>query len=381
MAYPVWQVNGLMVNGPVFINGEIQVSKQELVKDIPVPNSLGGITDFPTRKTLSEFCDKIFEDTQKQVEFGITYLKKNRPQLFFQTLLTMDRIQHFLWRYCDEQDPTYPGETEYKGVIERFYIYIDEVIGMFLDSIEPETLLVVVSDHGHGMRCTHCFNINEYFRKKGYLVSEAEGKIFSKQLIVEKLKNSVLQFLNKHDMEDYIQVIAKFIPNAKSLKKGRHITNNSKNMIYASDFTGTNPFGGICLNKDLIDNYDEFMESLIRELKLIEYNGEPVFNWIKCREDMFNGKFVERFPEILFGMNPKLGINWALHTDLFTINPTHKKISGGHRENGVLFLSNLTKDRVDLSGLEMKNLFPTLLDFFGITYSNKCNGKSFLKLD
>jgi len=242
-------------------------------------------------------------------------------------------------------------------------------------------LLVVVSDHGHGMRCTHCFNINEYFRRKGYLTSEAEGKIFSKQLIVEKLKNFVLQFLNRHDMEDYIQVIAKFIPNAKRLKKGRYITDNSKNMVYASDFTGTNPFGGLCFNKDLIGNYEGFRESLVRELGLIKYNGTPVFNWIKCREDMFSGKFVERFPEILFEMNPKLGINWALHTDLFTINPTHKKISGGHKENGVLILNNLTKDQVDLSGLEMKNLFPTLLDFFGITYSNKCNGKSFLNLE
>lgn len=380
MAYPVWPVNGLMVNGPVFIDGEVQVSEPKLVTDIQVPNSLGGITDFPTRKTLSEFCGKTFEDTQEQAEFGIAFLKKHRPQFFFQTVLTMDRIQHFLWRYCDELDPTYPGENEYKGVIERFYIYIDKIIGMFLDSIDPETLLVVVSDHGHGMRCTHCFNINEYFRKKGYLTSEAEGKIFSKQLIVEKLKNFVLQFLNKYDMEDYIQVIAKFIPNAKHLKKGRHITDNSKNMVYASDFTGTSPFGGLCLNKDLIGNYDEFRENLIGELVLLKYNGTPVFNWIKCREDLFSGKFVERFPDVLFEMNSSLGINWALHTDLFTINPTHKKISGGHKENGVLLSNNLTKDHIDLSGLEMKNLFPTVLDFFGISYHDKCNGSSFLRL-
>ena len=164
MAYPVWPVNGLMVNGPVFINGEIQVSNPELVKDIPVPSSLGGITDFPTKKSLGDFCDRIFKETREQMEFGLALLERNHPQFFFQTFLTMDRIQHFLWRYCDKEDPTYPGKNIYERKIEDFYIFIDKVIGKFIDVIDSDTQLVVISDHGHGMRCTHCFNINEYFR-------------------------------------------------------------------------------------------------------------------------------------------------------------------------------------------------------------------------
>ncbi len=380
MAYPVWPVNGLMVNGPVFISGEIQVSNPELVRGIPVPISLGGIVDFPNKRTLGDFCDKIFKDTKEQMEFGLALLERNHPQLFFQTFLTMDRIQHFLWRYCDKKDPTYPGETAYERAIEDFYIYTDEVIGKFFDVIDSSTLLVVISDHGHGMRCTHCFNINEYLRRKGYLISSADNKAFSKKLIIEKMKNWLLQFLNDHNLEDYIQVIAKFVPNAKRLKKGKHLTDNSNNKVYVSDFTGVNPFGGICLNKPLIDNYEEFRKELVKELEAIEYDGRPVFNWINYREDIFSGRFIERFPEILFEMNSRLGINWNLHTELFTVNPTHKKISGGHRENGVLFMNEITDRQVDLNELNMMNLFPTLVDFFRIAYHDKCKGNSFLRL-
>jgi predicted AlkP superfamily phosphohydrolase/phosphomutase len=379
MAYPVWPVNGLMVNGPVFISGEIQLSNPELVQGVPVPKSLGGITDFPNKKNLGEFCDKIFKDTKEQMDFGIALFERNRPRFFFQTFLTMDRIQHFLWRYCDKNDPTYPGKNIYEKMIEDFYVYTDKIIGKFFDVIDSDTRLVIISDHGHGMRCTHCFNLNEYFRRKGYLLSSAGGKFINKRLIIEKMKNWLLQFLNKHDLEDYIQVIAQFVPNAKELKKGKHITDNSKNKVYVSDFTGTNPFGGICLNKTLIDNYEEFRKTLAKELGAIEYDGKPVFNWIKYREDLFNGEFIERFPDILFEMNPCLGINWNLHTDLFTVNPTHKKISGGHKEYGVLFTNKITAEHINLNRLNMVNLFPTLLDYFGIEYRDKCKGNSFFE--
>lgn len=381
LAYPVWPVNGLMVNGPVFIKGEIMTSNYELIKGIPVPNSLGGIVDFPSKKALNEFYHKTLKDTEKQAEFGLMLLQRNHPQFFFQVILTLDRIQHFFWRYCDKEDPTYPGENAHKRVIEDFYIFIDKIIGKFLNAIDLDTQLIVISDHGHGMRCTHCFNINEYFRRKGYLKSHAEGRNFSKQIIMEKTKNWLLQFLNDHDLEDYISDIAKFLPNAKAIKTGKHITDNSKNMVYASDFTGRNPFGGICLNEALINDYEEFKKKLVIELKDIKYKKKPVYNWVKYREHVFKGKFVKQFPEILFEMDPHLGISWDLHTDLFTINPTHKKISGGHRENGIIVMNDSADKHVTFNKLNMVNLFPTVLDFFGIAYRDKCNGSSFFRID
>ncbi len=380
MAYPVWSVNGLMVNGPVFINGDVEISDPTIVGDISVPDSLGGITAFATKKTLKPFVKKIFSDTKEQVDFGLSLLKQYKPNLFFQTFLTMDRIQHFLWRYCDPKDPTYPGENEFKNSIENYYIRMDKIIGKYIDILEHGDKLMIISDHGHGMRCTHCFNINEFLRDQGYLKSSAEGSIISSKLIIEKLKTSVLNFLHKYNLEDYMSIIAKLVPNAKNLKDGKHITNNKQNKAYASNFTGTNPFGGICINKDLVKNYEQTRNEIIEKLKNIKDRDIAVFQWVLKREEMFKGEYTERYPDIIFSMNYKYGVSWNLHTKYFTENPTHKKISGGHKEHGI-FLSNIpSQNIVNEDQVNITNFFSTVLNCFNIDPSKFSSAKSFLDI-
>ncbi|BHH84241.1 alkaline phosphatase family protein [Desulforhopalus sp. 52FAK] len=379
MAYPVWQVNGTMVNGPVFIDGNIEVSDPSWTVGIKIPQSLGGIVDFPTRDTMGDFVEKTFADTTEQADFGLELLRKNKPDFYFQTFLTMDRIQHFLWRYCDPDDPTFPGPNPHQDSIRDFYIFIDKIIGEFLKELEPDDKLIVISDHGHGMRCTHCFNVNEFLRKHGYVHSVAEGKIFSKQLIIEKMKNGVLNFMNAHNLEDYISKIAKFIPNANKIKKGKHITKNTNNEAYASDFAGTNPFGGVCINKKLVDDFHKTRSEVMELLSSAEANGEPLFEWIVEREEMFGGEYLDRLPDILFCLKSKYGVNWNLHTKEITVNPTHKKISGGHKEYGVFF-SNITKEHFEAEKeIKMANFFSTVLDIFGVSNEGTSKSKSFLR--
>lgn len=378
MAYPVWPVNGVMVNGPVFINGNIQVSNKSWTSGIKIPSSLGGIVDFPTKKNLDLFIKKTFADTSEQADFGCQIWKSNNPDFYFQTFLTMDRIQHFLWRYCDPNDPTYPGATRYKSTIKQFYQFIDQIIARFWNGLSPGDHLIVLSDHGHGMRCTHCFNINEFLRKHGFVRSVAEGKLFNIQLLIEKSKNGILNFMYDHDLEDHISKLAKLLPNAKKIKKGHHITKESENIAFASDFTGTNPFGGICINKNMVTDYNETRNKLLLLLSSIKIDGANLFKWITEREKLFGGKYLNRLPDILFCLNSQYGVSWNLHTKEITINPTHKKISGGHKEFGVLF-STITKDKfIDDQHINMYNFFSTLLSLFGLENQAHPQRESFI---
>lgn len=58
MAYPVWEVNGVMVNGPSFITGPIQTSNDSYTNKIDIPRSIGGIEDLPSRSTIKPFTTK-----------------------------------------------------------------------------------------------------------------------------------------------------------------------------------------------------------------------------------------------------------------------------------------------------------------------------------
>ncbi len=377
MAYPVWGVNGVMVNGPSFITGPIQTSDKSYTDCTTIPSSIGGIEDLPSRSTIKPFYDKTVSDTEEQAEFGLDLLRKKSPGFFFQTFLTTDRLQHHLWRYCDKTDPTYPGRNEVETGVVDFFSLIDDIVGQFVAELNENDTLLIMSDHGHGMRCTHCFNLNELLRRKGYLKSAAGKSKFNKKILLEKLKNKVLQFMNKHDLEEYMHKIAKFVPNAKALKKGSHITNYDGSMAYASDFAGTNPFGGICINKEHVDDYDTFREQLMTELQECKYEGKPVFTWMKHREDLYQGKHIDRYPDILFEMVPQLGSGMSMHTDLFTVNPTHKKVSGGHKKNGIFFSNQLEKWDIDKKACKITNMFETLISLYGLSDNSKTT-KSFL---
>ena len=206
---------------------------------------------------------------------------------------------------------------------------------------------------------------------------DLNSRLDNARAFIEVMKNKVLKFMNDHNLEDYISVIAKFVPNAKALKKGSHITNYKDSMAYGSDFAGTNPFGGICINKEHVEDYEEFRDKLIHELGEIEHEGKKIFTWIKKREDLYNGELIDRYPDILYEMLPKYGSGFSLHSDLITINPTHKKISGGHKKNGVFFINRNNDWVIDKKECKITNMFETLLSLYGLT-GNSETTKSFL---
>ncbi len=376
MAYPVWDVKGVMVNGPVFIDGKIQTSNSKYLNGISIPNSIGGIVDLPSRKNIEQFFISTIEDTEEQAKFGLELLKSNNSKLFFQTFLTTDRIQHHLWRYTDKSDPTYPGKTKMDNSIQTFFTKIDDVIGDFNSQLSSDDLLIIMSDHGHGMRCTHTFNLNEYFRQENLLFSNKSTRPKLRTILVEKLKNFVLSFMMKHDLEDYMHVVARFVPNAKKLKKGEHLTKSSNTLVKASSFAGVNPFGGIDINiNDSID-YEEIRDLVINKLSPIKFNNKNVFKWIKRREEIYNGKEISKYPDLLFEMIPELGTGMSMYSGFFSENPTHGKVSGGHKQNGV-FIINRDDIDIDMNICKVENFYASILSQFGIN-NNSPDKKSFL---
>ncbi len=376
MAYPVWDVNGVMISGPVFIDGDIQVSDKNYIDDIPIPSSIGGIVDLPNKKNIESFFESTLRDTEHQAELGLKLLDKMDNGLFFQTFLTTDRIQHHLWRYTDENDPTYPGDGKMKNSIKEFFSSIDSIIDKFNELLNPDDMLLIMSDHGHGMRCTHTLNLNEFFRKENLLYNDKTNSPKLRAILLEKFKNTVLSFMRKSDLEDYMHVVAKFVPNAKKLKKGEHLTKSSNTMVKASSFAGVNPFGGIDINKEKVSDYEKMRDLVIDKLLSIEFQGKNAFKWIKRREEIYSGCKLEKYPDLLFEMIPELGTGMSMYSGMFTENPTHGKVSGGHKQNGV-FIVNRNDINISQNDCIMENYYSSILSQFNIK-DDVSTGTSFL---
>lgn len=345
LVYPSWPVNGMMLTGPVFEGGDISTWPESLKDERPMPY-MGGFVDFPDVSELPAFLEKTLRVTREQVDLGLDLYRENEFDCFFLSLQTLDRIKHFFWRFVDPQDPTYPGKNPYENVVRDYYKLIDDAVGRFMEVAGPDTLIVVNSDHGHQRRCTRLFYLNEYLRREGFLATHTPKKGISLNLVIEKAKITTLNILDALDMQDLAFRIGKLIPSKKrkALKKSSFIINKPESLAWASEFCSANPHGGIEINVEKIpegQTYESVCQRLIDGLEqLIDpENGTRLFQQVFHRDKLFQGPYKNIYPDILFELDEAYGVNWSVFTPLTGKNPTHKKISGGHRNEGVCLLS------------------------------------------
>ncbi|MDG2148134.1 MAG: alkaline phosphatase family protein [Planctomycetota bacterium] len=105
-------------------------------------------------------------------------LERYEPgDMSFMYLSDIDLQCHMLWRHADPKDgdapehPAYEAEaaSKHEQDIENFYATTDRVLGSVRESLPPETLLLVMSDHGF-QAFRRRVHLNAWLRDEGYLV-------------------------------------------------------------------------------------------------------------------------------------------------------------------------------------------------------------------
>jgi predicted AlkP superfamily phosphohydrolase/phosphomutase len=82
-----------------------------------------------------------------------------------------DRMQHMFWRYLDEQHPARPQEipAKHQHAIEDLYRRMDDLVGRTMAKCQdPDTLLMVISDHGFNT-FRRGIDLNRWLEENGYL--------------------------------------------------------------------------------------------------------------------------------------------------------------------------------------------------------------------
>jgi hypothetical protein len=329
LAYPAWDVNGVMISGPVFADGSVSITGISETALPPLPQ-LGGIVAFPTRKTVGPFVERSLSDTREQAEFGLALLDLVQSDLFFMNLLTLDRIKHFLWRFADPGDPTYPGPSPHAGAIDRIYQLIDSIVGDYAGKGD----VIVVSDHGHTRRCTRMAYVDEALRRAG-LVGErvARFRRLSKPYLLERAKRLALRVSYELAREDEMYRVARRLPNRKSLKFSSFSRDDGESIARLSRTFGRNQHSGVDVLSDVPANRDAVKQVLV---SLVDPDTrEPVVEWVRDREDVVTGARLGRYPEVLFKLRQGYGVDFGLYGGLFGPDVNHRRISGGHSPIGV----------------------------------------------
>lgn len=320
----------------------------------------------PPASQLTTFCTTLQERTERQVATGLELLARESWDLFFLQLDALDHVQHFLWRYSDPGDPMYPGKNEHANRILEFYQLFDKIVGRFRAAIKgSEYVLGIVSSHGHERRCVYRLHVNEWLREQGFLAPL--GQTGQKRT----------GWLEQTHLSDLTTWLARHLPWNKGGSPQHHGIDPLHTVAHLVELaSATSSFGGIIINRALLEreqrNYDLVCEAIITELERLCLKENAIVNWVKKREQCYQGKYVTRYPDILFELRSDFGVDRSLHTPLIIPDSTHRLISGTHSSHGVFLLENWPAEievYEDFHHPSVMDVAPTILHLLNVNHA------------
>lgn len=342
VGFPPWEVNGIMVSRSS-TEDIIQAYPKDIKFDFDL-NKLKTIKGFPSGKNeLKKFINKHYELINNEAKFSSKLLKTEKWDLFFVYSSSLDVVKHFVWKYCDENDPSYPGNNELEGTIRDLYLLYDKLLGRYLEQLPSECSLIVLSDHGHGGRPQKLFNINEFLRRHNFLQT-VQSKNHTNIVFMEKFKRLALDIIGKYELGKYASNFLKIVPSLRKLYTSPLLIDWNNTVAYTSDLSGIKAYsyGGIVINRRNIEEsqYEEIRDkiiSLLSELKQ-QNSDRSLFGFIMKREELYEGEFLHKYPDIVFNLNNNYGAGWEVNGELFSISSMHSIVPGSHKSDSAVFI-------------------------------------------
>ncbi|TAJ45181.1 hypothetical protein CUJ86_00035 [Methanofollis fontis] len=377
LGYPVWEVNGVMVGRTTETDireFDIQIFPEHL-QDRYDLSDLSPMTSYPLR--IGDIIQPTQDLIRRETDLGLKLFQENDWDLFFIYYSSIDNIEHLFWMYYDPDDPEYSDNNPYESVIPDFYHYYDEhVIGPFLSLLEEDMTLIVISDHGHGMRPTKVVNINEMLKRNGLLKTKQNGQNpgISSADIARRLKSSVVNAVSEYRIvgKAASKILSHFPGGLGAFTRITPIEKQGTK-AYLSDPSGglkAYSYAGIRIDREFLpaDQYEEIRRQIFTELPEIRDpdTGERIVEWVKSRENVYTGPYLEKYPDVLFKLRDDWGVGWDINGSLYSSSPSHKLHSGNHRLESAVFLAYGEKIPIHKQILDLTDISPIILDLLNV---------------
>ncbi len=396
VAFPPWPVNGLMVGramderkveggAPWETERELRSYPPDAATRYSIPSSIRDVSGkHPGVSNLRARTEDAHKAILEKARLGLEISESVEWDLFFIFFGALDAIQHSLWRYMDEDDPTYPGPNPLQDLIKDSYQVLDGVVGQFLE-VHPDAITIVMSDHGHGMRPPKTVNINELLRRQGFLASRGDGLNPFPHLL-ERMKRGLLEFVQERELDYWLVKLGKLGP-ISSASKDVYMSTASIDMertkAFLSSFAGPKSYshGGIEVARENLDglDYEGLRDGLIGALSDLHDpdTGTHLVEWACRREELYEGPYISQFPDVVFQLEDGYGVYWGIHTPLIGKAYEHNLASGGHKKEAVFLLSG--GERTPETGeMRLMDVAPTILDLLSVDSDWAFDGRSIL---
>ena len=376
MTYPLQLVNGFMIAGLGAPSPDAEVVwPLELRQELDQQGLAGYQPDFP-RAIVSEDCSAYLQELAEILEARVTLLKhlwKREPWDFFMAvLMAPDHVHHvtlsILDAECPDHDPVLADK--YLKLLQRIYSTIDELIGWFRERLDDDTYLLIASDHG-ATSLISAFYLNQWLEKLGFLAfhkgkAQVGWRTPLYELLREKVPNALLKFLVQRGGLEKLR---------RNMRDSMFVDRIDWSQTSAYSVGGSfGGFGQIHLKVKGREpqgivmpgvEYEQIRATLIEQLEALvdPETGEPVVAQIFQREEIFEGPFAERAPDIVFltaGMKycvyDKIDFNARVPLDKLPRNAY-----GGHAMAGIVLVEGAGIVRGQDKELSIYDIHPIIL--------------------
>ena len=356
LAYPTWEINGIFESGPAFVEGAPSIypkNEKSIFKEV-----LGGYSPAKSNR-IQINMEQAYNDSVSLWKEYLYQSKKENFDLSFLTFTTLDRVQHYTWRFFDKNDPLHEKHDYLSYSIKNLLMFFDKILGDIISEMKEEENLIVISDHGFSQRPFKLINFNELLRKNKLLVLN-ENSNNKGTRIIQKTRTKTIKILSKLKLLDIIANKLKKVPGVKKYKKSSYLINKNKSICYVDElFCGKKPYCGINLgqnfkNSATINDKNEIKNKI---LTILNENNLPTPKWIKWNYELYDGEYVDHFPDLCFELPKEYGIEFDLFEGILTNSTTHYRLSGGHLNDGTYgFYSQSGKKKIINHISEFHNL-------------------------
>jgi predicted AlkP superfamily phosphohydrolase/phosphomutase len=268
-----------------------------------------------------------------------------------------DRVQHMMWRLLDPKHPMYDAAlaAKYGDSVERIYRRADQFVAEVLEHLEPNTQLMIVSDHGfHSWR--KAVNLNTWLVQNGYMVVEGQQPGEKK---LEDLFGGG-EFWENVDWSRtraYAMGLGQIYFNLRGRESQGIVSPGAESKALA----------------------DELAAKLLTVTD--PDDGARIIRAVYKRDDIYAGEFLGNAAELQVGMEDGYRVSWQTTlggSPQGIVYPNMKKWSGDHggydyaTTAGVL----ITNKRISTDQPTIMDIAPTVLTFFGLPVPGYIDGKS-----
>lgn len=168
--YPPASINGCLVSG-IMAPGPDSPYTYPLTLKQELSEALGEYR-IDVREFRTEDKDRLLADlydlTKNRFATARHLLSRHPWEFFMMVEMGIDRLHHGFWKYCDPEHPKFEEGNPYRDALKNYYEAVDAEIGDLVQGFDPDTTVIVISDHGakalHGGFC-----INQWLANKGFL--------------------------------------------------------------------------------------------------------------------------------------------------------------------------------------------------------------------